>query len=215
MQDNDYATWTAYDNRYWPAKYLIDKDGNIRYTHFGEGAYDETEKVIQELLAETGSTVEQPIDNPTYQVSSRTPELYLGYGRIASFRSPEKIQSDSEATYTVPIDLPRNAFAFGGTWTVDVERAKPKKDAILLLHFDAAEVFLVMRPKSFGATAQVKVTLDDKEAIDAAGDDAKNGVVTINGDRLYKLIKLQTPGTHILKLEFLDDNVELYAFTFG
>src|SRR3989344_2877906 len=214
MQDNNYATWRAYSNRYWPAKYLVDKNGNIRYSHFGEGKYDETEKAIQALLAEAGTDVsDMQVTNPTYQVQSRTPELYLGYWRIANFASPERIVEDESAIYSVPTDLKRNTFAYLGNWTVGYQRAMPTKGATLLLHFDAKEVFLVMRPKN--GSGQVKVSLDDTLVSNQAGEDVKNGTVTVTADRLYKLIKLPAGGAHILKLEFLDDNLELYAFTFG
>ncbi|OGG26588.1 hypothetical protein A3A64_01560 [Candidatus Gottesmanbacteria bacterium RIFCSPLOWO2_01_FULL_48_11] len=214
MQDNNYATWDAYANRYWPAKYLVDKNGNIRYSHFGEGKYDETEKAIQALLAEAGTDVsDMQVTNPTYQVQSRTPELYLGYWRIANFASPERIVEDESAIYSVPTDLKRNTFAYLGNWTVGYQRAMPTKGATLLLHFDAKEVFLVMRPKN--DAGNVKVYLDDTLVSNQAGEDVKNGTVTVTADRLYKLIKLPAGGAHILKLEFLDDNLELYAFTFG
>ncbi|MBI4062443.1 cytochrome c biogenesis protein DipZ [Candidatus Gottesmanbacteria bacterium] len=209
MQDNDYATWRAYDNRYWPAKYLIDKDGKIRYTHFGEGAYDETEKVIQELLGSTGT-----INNPKYSVGARTPELYLGYSRIVYFASPEGIKDDVEAQYSIPKTISRNTFAYGGTWIVGDERAMPTKSASLLLNFDAQEVFLVMRPKP-GTTGHVAVSLDGEMAGSNAGEDVENNIVTVDSDRLYKLIKLPSAGAHLLRLDFLDGDLELYAFTFG
>lgn len=214
MQDNNYATWEAYANRYWPAKYLIDKNGNIRYTHFGEGKYDETEQAIRALLSETGSDITgTKVDNPAYTVYSKTPELYLGYWRIGNFVSPEPIVRDSLAVYSVPATVPRNSFAFAGSWTVGYQRAMPEKGSSLVLRFDAAEVFLVMRPKN--GNGFVRVFLDGVNVTNQAGIDVKNGVVTVNSDRLYKLIKVQTPGEHLLKLEFLDSNVELYAFTFG
>ena len=212
VQDNDFSTWRAYDNHYWPAKYFIDKDGAIRHTHFGEGEYDESEKVIQELLKETGATgVSSQVNNPTYQITAKTPETYLGYGRIQNFVSPENITQDALATYTSPTTLGTNQVAYTGKWTVMKEYANPQKGAKLLLNFDAKEVFLVMRRK--GNPAKVKVYLDDM--MQYAGEDNKNGVVTVDADRLYKLIKLSTPGQHTLRLEFEDNNTELYAFTFG
>lgn len=213
MQDNTYATWTAYRNRYWPAKYLIDKNGRIRYTHFGEGAYDETEKVIQELLSEAGATVNESINNPSYLVRTRTPELYLGYSRIDGLISPERLVRSQPSGYTIPTTIPLNSFAYGGTWTVGDEYAMPARGAKLVLHFDATEVFLVMRPKN--GSGKVRVALDGKIVSSQAGADVKDGAVIVESDRLYKLIKLSSPGAHILELEFVDDNVELYAFTFG
>ncbi len=212
VQDNEFATWKAYNNRYWPAKYFIDKEGYIRYSHFGEGAYDESEKVIQDLLKETGaSDVSFEIRNPTYQIQTRTPEMYLGYDRIDHFASPENIETDMLSTYTLPQQLRDNEFAFSGTWNVLSEYANPQAGAQLTLNFDAKEVFLVMRTK--GEPAKVKVYLDDK--LQFFGEDSINGVVTVDNDQLYKLIKLGSPGRHLLKLEFEDNNAELFAFTFG
>jgi len=192
VQDNDYATWQAYANHYWPAKYLVDKNGRIRYTHFGEGEYDQTETRIQQLLSEMGTAVNIPIVNPAYQVQTRTPETYLG-----------KARGDYSRITT------------SGTLSQSEEFTNPLQGASLTYRFDATEVFLVMRPKTPGAKAKIKVTLDGKDAGEFAGSDVINGVVTVDSDRLYKLIKLPAIGTHILKLEFLDGNAELYAFTFG
>ncbi|MBI5621008.1 cytochrome c biogenesis protein DipZ [Candidatus Gottesmanbacteria bacterium] len=194
MQDNDYATWNAYANRYWPAKYLIDKNGVIRYTHFGEGDYDETETKIQELLKEAGSLSQDlPMDNPTYRVQSRTPETYFG-----------SLRGDYSRITTT------------GTWTVGEEYAMPAAGAKLSFRFDAAEVFLVTRPKTKGITGSIRVLLDGKLVTEKnAGADVVSGVVKVDADRLYKLIKLPAAGEHLLELEFLDGNLELYAFTFG
>ena len=191
VQDNDFATWRAYSNRYWPAKYIVDKEGYIRYTHFGEGAYDETEKVIQDLLKETGAKdISSKIDNPTYQIQAKTPEIYLGYERS---------------------NLENKQVTYEGNWNVTKEYANPQKDAKLFLNFESKEVFLVMRTK--GAPAKVKIYLDDK--LQYFGEDNKNGTVTVDADRLYKLINLPIPGRHILRLEFEDNNAEIFAFTFG
>ena len=212
VQDNDFATWRAYNNRYWPAKYFIDKEGYIRYTHFGEGVYDESEKVIQELLKEAGATdVSSEINNPTYQINAKTPEIYLGYGRIEHFASPETIKKNMLGTYSTPTNLGNNEVAYVGSWNVMEEYANPQKGSMLTLNFDSKEVFLVMRTK--GAPAKVKVYLDDK--MQDFGEDNINGVVTVDNDQLYKLINLSTPGRHILRLEFEDNNAELFAFTFG
>jgi cytochrome c biogenesis protein CcdA/thiol-disulfide isomerase/thioredoxin len=188
VQDNNFDTWRAYNNRYWPAKYFIDKDGYIRYTHFGEGAYDESEKVIQELLKETGSTNLPPIGNLAYQTYAKTPEIYLGNARFSG-----------------------KYVTFEGDWEVGQEYRNPQKGAKLLLTFEAKEVFLVMRAKE--NPARVKVYLDDK--MQYPGVDVVDGVVTVDSDRLYKLISLPAPGRHLLRLEFLDNNVEVFAFTFG
>ena len=113
--------------------------------------------------------------------------------------------------YSFPQILPDNQFALSGAWTVMEEYANPQKGSELLLNFDSKQVFLVMRNK--GKDAKVKVYIDNK--MQDFGIDNKNGIVTIDSDRLYKLIELPSPGRHILKLEFEDSNAELYAFTFG
>lgn len=216
-QDNDFATWKAYNNQYWPAKYLIDAKGNIRYTHFGEGNYDETETKIQELLKESGALTEQiPVNNPTYTIQSRTPEIYLGNWRIANFTSPEPIIQDVATNYSIPKNFTRNTFAYGGLWTVGYQYAMPTAQTRLVVRFDSAEVFLVMRPKSNGLIGSMRVLLDGKLLSgENAGTDTTNGIVIIDTDRLYKLIKLPEGGIHTLELEFFDGNIELYAFTFG
>ena len=211
MQDNDFGTWRAYENRYWPAKYLIDKDGAVRYVHFGEGKYDETESMIQKLLQEAGTIeAEQTVKNPTYSVFSQTPELYLGYGRMQYFDSPEQISTKS-TNYSRPTSLKNNHFAYQGNWAISSEFAAPSKGAKLYVNFEAKEVFLVARPKN-GASS-IKIKIDGK--VGEFGEDNKNGTVLIDSDRLYKLIKLSTPGRHELEIEFDDDNVEVFAFTFG
>lgn len=215
MQDNDYKTWRAYANRYWPAKYMVDKNGKIRYTHFGEGDYDETETTIQKLLGEAGAEINDKVQNPTYQVESRTPETYLGFERMAGLVSPERVSPDNVVTFTAPVSLPKNSFALSGAWTIGAERATPQTGATLTYHFDAKEVFLVMRP-SPNAKGGLRVYLDGKVVTDEnKGEDVTEGNVKITSDRLYKLIKLPKAGSHILKLEILDGDIELFAFTFG
>lgn len=212
VQDNNFATWRAYNNRYWPAKYIIDKDGYVRYTHFGEGSYDETEEVIQELLRETGAEdVNRSINNPTYRNSSGTPETYLGFGRMRGLASPDGVVRGSVSEYSQPSTLRSNEFAFEGDWIVEEEYSNPQEGSALYLNFEAKEVFLVMNSKE--GESRVRVYVDDE--VQYGGEDVVDGVVTVDSDTLYKLIDLPEPGRHILKLEFLDDNTEVYAFTFG
>jgi cytochrome c biogenesis protein CcdA/thiol-disulfide isomerase/thioredoxin len=214
VQDNDYATWNAYSNRYWPAKYFVDKNGQVRAVHFGEGEYEESEQLIQALLQESGQDVSQTsINNSQYDINAKTPESYLGYARIQNFASPENIKPDQPQVYSIPQNLPQDYFAYSGTWTLQKERAMPQKGANLKLHFNAQKVHLVMRSTQ---KARIKVYLDGKliEA-DIAGEDVKDSTVTINEDRLYTLINLKSPGDHTITLEFLDDGAELYAFTFS
>ncbi len=215
MQDNNYATWTAYKNHYWPAKYLIDKEGKIRYTHFGEGNYDKTESAIQELLKEAGADVSgMPVQNEDYSIQAKTAETYLGYARIQNFASPEPISKDSLFVYSKPNYLSGDNFAYENEWMVGSEYATPSKGAKLYLNFSAKQVFLVMRPKL--GSVRVKVVLNGAVPDENnKGEDVKDGIVKVDSDRLYKLINLKNPGRNTLILEFVDGNVELFAFTFG
>jgi cytochrome c biogenesis protein CcdA/thiol-disulfide isomerase/thioredoxin len=215
VQDNDFSTWRAYKNRYWPAKYLIGKEGKVRYTHFGEGKYDETEKMIQELLEETGSNVSNlEVNNPTYDLFGRTPETYLGYKRMQLLASPEKVVQDRISTYTNPDSLQLNKFSLEGEWKITAEASQANKNGILQSRFSAKDVFLVMRSLN-GEPTLVKVYLDGQEIGENGGIDVIDNTISVNEDRLYHIVKLDKPGTHTLKLEFIDGNVESFAFTFG
>ncbi len=220
IQDNNFDTWNAYSNRYWPAKYLVDKDGYIRYTHFGEGAYAETEKVIQELLKESGQTVQIDIKSATNaeRQSELTPETYLGYQRMLYLMGSGKADP-GEQQFTLSKDISKNKFSFGGKWNIGKESATAIDDATLVYNFNGEKVFLVMNPAPDGAgqaPGTVKVYLDGKLVnLQNSGKDVKNGNVLIDSDRLYELIDLKgNPGNHLLKLEFTE-GVEAFAFTFG
>lgn len=205
LQDNDYENWNAYSNRYWPAKYLIDASGRIRYTHFGEGAYEETEKKIQELLLENGVTQLDSIKQEKTEgllFQSRTPEIYLGSTR-------------TEGRVTTTDDMPLHTYVLTGQWTIADEYARSAPQSSLTLHFEGNEVNLVMSPLKKGD--RVKIYLDDKVVNDDnTGTDVKNGVVTLDTERLYNLIRLPKHSkSSILRMEFLDGATECYAFTFG
>jgi len=205
VQDNNFATWRAYNNNYWPAKYVIDKDGLIRYTHFGEGEYNETEKVIQELLSEIGAPVSENIDNPEYKIESQTPEIYLGYLRLRDLtpsQTPSTVQKDVFAEYIPGKILNSNTFSLRGEWKITKEYAETKAGNELMLRYNAKNVFLVMRSDD---ETQVEIYLDNKLL----------NTVSVNTDRLYDLIKLEVPGAHELKLKFLNSGTQIYAFTFG
>lgn len=203
MQDNQYATWRAYSNQYWPAKYLIDKDGVIRYAHFGEGKYDETEEAIQMLLRENGKNVQSEIDNFIYSISAQTPETYLGYARIARYTGTPAITNDKEVNYSAPALISTDNFAFSGPVMIGKEHARMGVNSKITLGFKAQDVFLVMRPTS--KSAVVKVYLDGIYQKD----------ITVDTDRLYELLKLETLGEHTVTIEFPEGAVEAFAFTFG
>lgn len=214
VQDNAYATWQAYQNHYWPAKYFIDKDGRVRATHFGEGDYDASEGIIRRLLRETGSQPGAYVEKPAYSIDSQTPETYLGLARTAHFSSPEKLRS-GWTQYTLPQQLDLNGYAYLGNWLANDEYSSPKSGAELAFRFSAKDVFLVLRPLGKGPVA-VQVWLDGLPITVAdAGKDVKSGIVEVSADRLYHLVRLNKAGEHTLLLKFPQDGVALFAFTFG
>ena len=214
MQDNDYATWGSYNNRYWPAHYLIDKNGKIRYTHFGEGEYDKTEEMIQKLLKETGADVSDKINNKEYEIEARTPETYLGYTRMEGLASPENPSHNTRTVFSIPRALSSNSFAFEGAWTIEEEMAIGEEGSTIEYKFTAKNVYLVMNP--IGSTAKAKVFLDGKQiSSSSSGKDVIDGTITIDSNRLYELVKLQTPGEHTLRIKIVEGKVSAFAFTFG
>ncbi len=215
-QDNDYETWRAFDNHYWPAKYLIDKDGNIRYFHFGEGDYDVTEHNIRLLLAEAGKKVDDPMvklkeDAPAGLI---TPETYLGSLRADRFGSDQPL-SNGKRRYTLNPGLPEHYFSYGGDWEINDEYASTAGNSQLNLNFSANKVFLVITPVS--ADDVVNVSLDGKQVNSSnAGSDVREGTVILNEPRLYNLIDLKgKQGNHLLHLDFKSPGIKIYAFTFG
>jgi cytochrome c biogenesis protein CcdA/thiol-disulfide isomerase/thioredoxin len=201
--DNDYGTWSAWGNRYWPAEYYVDRQGHVRYAHFGEGDYGETEKVIRTLLAEknlpapvSGSINDQ---TPTERV---TPETYLGTDRLSSLVGSPVVEG-REAAYEIPKVVPQNAVAYGGRWVVGRERIVAGEGARLRLSYHARRVYLVLGKGD--ADGSVRVAVDGKPV----------RTVTVTGDRLYTLAALPGPAAdHTLDLSF-SPGVEAYAFTFG
>jgi hypothetical protein len=197
--DNDYGTWNAYGNQYWPAKYLIDREGHIRFVHFGEGAYAETERVIRSLLAERPETALVSAAIAEAMPSrGATPETYLGYQRLMGLANPA-VAPDRDAPYRLPSRLARNQLAYGGRWHVEAERAIAGREARLRLRFRAKEVNLVL-----GGVGRVEVLLDGKP----------RRTVRVHGSRLYNLLELSRLRTGLLELRF-DPGVAGYAFTFG
>jgi thiol-disulfide isomerase/thioredoxin len=197
--DNGFGTWNAWRNQYWPAKYLIDRRGDVRYYHFGEGQYEETEQAIRQLLAERTDTLPAPsrLQDRTPR-GRRTAESYLGYERIRLYRGPE-LRHDVEATYAFPASLGQDELAFSGSLRVERERIVAVRDARLRLEYYARKVHLVL-----GGRGDVRVLVDGRP----------ERVVRVRGDRLYTLVERRSRGVHLLELAF-DPGVEAYAFTFG
>jgi thiol-disulfide isomerase/thioredoxin len=222
--DNDYGTWNAYSNRYWPAHYLFDAQGRLRYVHFGEGEYDKTERAIQSLLQEAGhpadmGTTTSPSDVDFDKIGSS--ETYVGYGRMESFASPETLKRDAVQRYTIPTQLSRNTFALGGAWRVEKESALlDAAPGEIAYRYSAGSVHLVIAPQSGGA-ARAEVTLDGAPVPEGfRGPDiiVQGGktMLRVEQERLYDIIDAKgNYGEHVVRIKFLDAGVRVFAFTFG
>jgi cytochrome c biogenesis protein CcdA/thiol-disulfide isomerase/thioredoxin len=194
--DNHFETWSAYQNQYWPADYLIDRSGHVRNVHFGEGAYAETEQKIRKLLATPlPPALDQPDRTPT---ELRTPETYLGYTRIGNYDG-SPLRTDEAANYTFPSALPGDSFAYGGIWTVEGERILAGRGARLRLNFLARSVHLVL-----GGHGQVRVKLNGRAL----------RTVNVTADKLYTLVTQKSAREGLLELTFTP-GLSAYAFTFG
>ena len=226
--DNNYAIWRAFNNQYWPAHYLIDAHGRIRGHHFGEGEYDETERQIQLLLAESGhadtthnlvavsgSGVEAAAD----MADVGSPETYIGYNRAANFALPGgEVEDETHRYLAQPDALQLNHWALSGDWTVGGEYAAlDSKDGAIAYRFHARDLHLVLGPRADGHPIRYVVTLDGKPPGDSHGaDTAADGSGIVTGQRLYQLVRQSgSIADRTFEIRFLDPGVQAYAFTFG
>jgi cytochrome c biogenesis protein CcdA/thiol-disulfide isomerase/thioredoxin len=215
VQDNEMGTWNAYGNAYWPADYLIDAKGHVRYAAAGEGDYSQTETAIRALLAEAGAPVSGK-SHPTDVIAPSevaTPETYLGTARAQGWRvAPKGGVHDYGAG--VPAQLGLNEFAYSGTWNIAEQPATAMSGAGIDMQFEAKNVYLVL--SSAGESPrQVQVLLDGKPiSARDSGADVHHGAVTVTGQRLYSLVSLPGDQEHRLSLRFAP-GVSGYAFTFG
>jgi cytochrome c biogenesis protein CcdA/thiol-disulfide isomerase/thioredoxin len=212
--DNQFTTWRQYANQYWPAHYLIDKEGKVVYTHFGEGEYDVTENNIRFLLGiKEGGMVESAA--VVSSSANRTPETYLGYARAANFASPEAVTKDESARYTFPSNLNLNAWALQGDWQMMSDRiVATKNDAALEINFRGSKVYMVM---GNAGPNDVKVTLmlDGKPLGGQQGKDVVNSEIIVKQHTLYEVISLGAPGEHRLRIVTSAPGLEVYTFTFS
>ena len=224
--DSDYKIWQAFNNEYWPAHYFIDGKGRIRYHHFGEGKYEESELVIQELLKENGAA---GLSGGTVSVAGNgaeapsngdagSPETYVGYHRAKHFASPESIDQDSRRTYTAPARPSLNQWGLAGSWKVGAESAvlsaAPGK---IIFRFHARDLHLVLGPDKNGKPVRFRVKLDGTAPGDDRGVDVSpDGSGEVREHRLYQLIRQKgNVVDRTFEIEFLDPGVEAFAFTFG
>jgi len=212
--DNKLDTWTNFQNRYWPAHYLINQQGQVVYTHFGEGNYDVTEHNIRELLGLREATVSSKNDNAISN-ANQTPETYLGYSRAENFSSEQPVKKDEESHYTLPSTLPLHHWALQGEWNIGSENiTSAGNGAKLRLHFNAKKVFLVLGTKD-GKPVHAKILLNGTPIGERAGSDLKKGILTVDHHSLYELVNQTEAKEGALEIEAEAANLEAYAFTFG
>jgi cytochrome c biogenesis protein CcdA/thiol-disulfide isomerase/thioredoxin len=213
-QDNDLGTWNAYGNQYWPAEYLLDARGHVRYVHFGEGDYSKDEHAIRTLLAEAGAKRLGSDTRVHAQVPPRlaTPETYVGLARAQGY-----VHAPMPGPFTYPPppgNLKQNEFALSGTWTEKAEEGVAGPGAAIDLDFVAQRVYIVLGT-SDGRPRNVRVLLDGRPIQPAdAGTDVHNGLLVVRGQRLYNVAALPGAGAGRLSLRF-DSGISAYSFTFG
>jgi cytochrome c biogenesis protein CcdA/thiol-disulfide isomerase/thioredoxin len=224
--DNDYRIWKAFSNSYWPADYLVDATGHIRFHHFGEGKYGESEQQIQQLLKEHNPQLSV---NGLVKVAAtgaeaapdsdvESPETYVGYERADSFLSPGGLQKDVAHVYAIPKHLELNQWGLSGNWTdhpqvASLDSARGK----IVFRFHARDVHLVLGPAANGKAVRFRVTIDGKAlGADHGVDTDAQGDGKITDQRLYQLIRQKsTIEDRTFEIEFLDPGAQAYAFTFG
>jgi thiol-disulfide isomerase/thioredoxin len=225
--DSDHAIWRAFDNAYWPALYLADATGTMRYHHFGEGRYDESERMIQRLLGEAGNrgvgeglvTVDaRGVEANADWGDLQTPENYLGYDRTQGFASPGGAVFAERRSYAIPQRLDVGHWALGGEWTMHGQatalNAAPGRIAC---RFHARDLHLVMGPAARGTPVRFRVRIDGGAPGAAHGLDVDaEGNGTLTEQRLHQLIRQPQPiSDRSFEIEFLDPGAEAFAFTFG
>src|SRR5229473_5445459 len=225
--DNDYAIWRAFNNHYWSALYLVDAQGRIRYHHFGEGAYEHSEMIIQQLLAEAGiggiahelvSVDAQGAEAAADWGDLRSPENYVGDARTENFASPGGAVLDQPRVYAAPASFSLNHWALSGDWTVEQQATVLNTaNGRIAYRFHARDLHLVMGPAVRGTSVRFRVLIDGQPPGAAHGidvDDQGNGTVT--EQRLYQLIRQPKPiADRQFEIVFLDSGVETFVFTFG
>ncbi len=227
--DNDFATWRAYGNQYWPHKYLIDKDGRLRYDHIGEGGYAETEQRIRGLLGEAGHDLSAIAPGEPDAATSNariTREVYAGYeraigGYLGNFQAAQR---DQPADFTDPGTSQDGQFFLQGAWQINAENAQHARQTqnfedYVTISYTAASVNAVLR--SQGPALTVQVTLDGKpvpiadRGVDILMDPAGQTYLMVDAPRLYYVLSSKTVGVHKLKLAVSSSDFLFYTFTFG
>ena len=225
--DNDYAIWSAFNNKYWPAHYFIDARGQIRGHHFGEGDYGGSEELIRKLLVEAGATQLPPpgagvaasgVEAPADEAQVDSPETYLGYERAANFSSPGGAVHNTAHDYGAPAALGLNQWALTGPWRIEAERAVAVgPHAAVQFRFRARDLHLVLGASDAAHPLRFRVSIDGRPPGDDHGSDVQpDGTGAVSTQRLYQLIRQVHPhDEHTFMIEFPDAGVQAYSFTFG
>lgn len=208
--DPDYATWQAYNNRYWPAKYFIDAKGQLRYVHFGEGSYDESEQVIQGLLREAGKNIDDKIaaaDTLPY-ATGQTPETYFGSARAERFLPENTFDDGVSKVFSASKELPLHHWTLDGTWTITPEYSESTSSGSLRIHTKAQQVYVVM--DAAGQTVPMNVTVDGQSGTVFAISES-----SVDEPTTYRIANFPDIAERIIELSFPNGGVRLYAATFG
>jgi hypothetical protein len=225
--DNDYAIWDAFGNQAWPALHFVDHDGRIRLRHDGEGAYEESERILQRLLAEAGDpgpaeplvSIElRGVEVAADWGSLRTPETYVGHARTGNFASPGGSKRDERRAYAAPARLALNQWALAGEWTMGRQATVlHAAHGRITIRFHARDLHLVMGPRASGTPMRFRVLLDGRPPGIAHGLDVDPlGHGTVTEHRLHQLIRQPGPIVdRTFEIEFLDAGIEAFSFTFG
>lgn len=225
--DSNHGVWQAFNNQYWPADYFIDGKGRIRHHHFGEGDYEASERVLQQLLEENGAAgldgslvniSGSGIEAPPDLKDARSPETYVGFNRGENFVSPERFTRDSRMSYSVPAKLSLNQWALAGSWIVGDEKATSQEaSGKIAFRFHSRDLNLVLGAASAGKPVRFRVKIDGTVPGDDHGSDVEaNGSGEIHEPRLYQLIRQKDPvADRTFEIEFLDPGAQGYVVTFG
>jgi hypothetical protein len=226
--DSKYGVWQAFANHYWPAVYIADAEGRIRHHHFGEGGYEECERVVQQLLREAGgndvaddlvTVADEGFQAQADWANLQSPETYLGYEQAQNFASPGRPGLDESRAYDVPLDLGLNQWALGGEWAIERGASVlTGAEGRLAFRFHARDVNIVLGPPARGMmSVPFRVVVDSEPPGDAHGVDTdEQGDGTVDRQRLYQLVR--EPGAikeRTFEISFLAPGVEAYVFTFG
>ncbi|MEX3947660.1 cytochrome c biogenesis protein DipZ [Paraburkholderia sp. EG287B] len=225
--DSDYRIWNAFGNQYWPAFYLVDAQGRVRYHHFGEGDYAQAEQAIQQLLADNGRATAAATPKAPQASGALAPadprdigsgETYVGYREAQGNANAQRVQADTAAAYTLPGQLDLNQWAFGGQWNVGAESAVASApQASIAYRFHARDLHLVLAPSADGKPVRFRISIDGAPPGAAHGADvAADGSGVATSARLYQLVRQSGRiGDHTFEIRFLDPGAQVYSFTFG